>query len=107
MNRRGFLKKYGLIPFVGGLVNTGLSEAKQDYFEGRPKIFNGRSMGEIRVIFSQTTKFFTKGVIYKAKRIFKQWPWILMAWDNFDIGRTIHQGFCGEYKLIEPQENRK
>jgi hypothetical protein len=49
---------------------------------------------------SKNTQFFTSGKEYRAKRIFPQWPWMVMAWDNQGIGRYIHNEYFGEYKEI-------
>lgn len=62
----------------------------------------------MKVIFEQSStklingknyEHFTKGKTYIAKRIFEQWPWMIMAWDNGEIGRYIHQKDYGEYLL--------
>lgn len=51
----------------------------------------------MRVKATKTTRYFTKGKVYIAKHIFKQWPWMLMAWDKYGIGRYIHLGDYGEF----------
>lgn len=58
----------------------------------------------MEVVFRTTTKNFIKDKVYKAKRIFEQWPWMIMAWDKFGIGRYIHQKNYGGYKLKEEGE---
>ena len=52
------------------------------------------------VIFDRTTEYYTKGVKYKAKHIFSQWFWMIMAWDNDGIGRYIHGGNFGPFNII-------
>lgn len=55
----------------------------------------------MKVKMQNTSDYFTAGKIYKAKRIFKgTWDWMIMAWDNFGIGRYIHGGDYGGYKII-------
>ena len=51
------------------------------------------------VICDRTTKYYTKGVKYKAKRIFPKWSWMIMAWDNGSIGRYIHDKDFGAYRI--------
>lgn len=36
MDRRGFLKRCGLLPFISSLATVAHAEAKQEYFEGHP-----------------------------------------------------------------------
>lgn len=80
MNRRGFLKKCGLIPFVGGLANTGLSEAKQESFEGLLAPYEQPFLDEQQRIFN--------GQIFEAPyplyhTVIAQWfdldKWILLS----------------------------
>ncbi len=55
----------------------------------------------MKVICKKTSTNFTKGKTYKAKRIFAEWPWMIMAWDNFDIGRYIHNDDYGTFIIQE------
>jgi len=53
-----------------------------------------------RIIQDKVYVLFTEGETYVARRIFEQWPWMIMAWDNEGVGRYIHGKDYGEYRLI-------
>ena len=58
-------------------------------------------------VIKKEHEYFTKGKLYGARYVFPDtWPWMLMAWDNGDIGRYIHQGDYGEYEEITEGDNR-
>lgn len=80
MDRRGFLKKYSLIPFIGSLPAVAQSKAKQESFEGLLAPYEQPFLDEQQRIFN--------GQIFEAPyplyhTVIAQWfdldKWILLS----------------------------
>jgi hypothetical protein len=49
----------------------------------------------------ETSRYYTKKKKYRAKRIFEYWSWMIMAWDKFGVGRFIHGGDYGKFRITD------